>query len=390
MQLTLRRFLVAVIAIAVLLLPGAAHAGDVTTKASTEVAAYQDSVATSVLTPSIGVSVESPTEGWRASGRYLVDVVSAASPDIVSTASPRWTEVRNAGTIGGRYKPGSFGAAVSATTSYTPDYLSLGASGQLIQELDEKDLTLTEGYGYGHDTIGRTGTPFSVFSRDLGYHTLSLGISRVLNPSLVLSLAGDFVIERGDQSKPYRYIPIFTPDVARGVPRGVSVDSVASLRMQARPLEQLPLARERGSISGRIAWRMASSTLRLDERLYTDTWGLRATTTDARWLFDLSQRVTLWPHLRAHVQSGVSFWKRAYSAASIDALPALRTGDRELGPLMNLGAGGGIRLALGKAGSIDDFVWSTTFDGTYTSFADALYVKERISALLATSLEVTF
>jgi Protein of unknown function (DUF3570) len=367
-----------------------AQADELTSKASTEVAAYQDSVATSVLTPSVGLSVESPTAGWRVNGRYLVDVVSAASPDIVATASPRWTEVRHAGTAGARYKPGNFGVAVNGSTSYTPDYLSLGVNGQLIEDLDDKNLTLTEGYGYGHDTIGRTGTPFSVFSRTFDYHAFSLGLSRVVNPSLVLSAGGDFIIERGDQSKPYRYIPIFTPDLAARIPRGASPGAVATLRMQARPLEQLPLARERGAISGRLAWRIGRTTLRLDERLYADTWALWATTTDGRVLVDVSRRVTLWPHLRMHVQSGVSFWRRAYSAPSIEALPALRTGDRELGPLLNLGTGGGIRIALGKAGAVDDFVWATTLDGGWTRFADALYVTHRFSAIVATSLEVVF
>ena len=347
-------------------------------------------MATSVLAPSVGVSVEDPIAGWRANGRYLVDMVSAASPDIVSTASPRWTEIRHAGSAGLRYKPGNFGVAVNGSASYTPDYLSMGGGGQLIEDLDDKNLTLTEGYSYGHDTIGRTGTSFSVFSRALAYHTLTLGISRVISPSVVLSLNGDAIFERGDQSKPYRYIPIFTPDAAARVPRGASVDTVAALRIQARPLEQLPLARDRAAVTGRLAWRTGTTTIRLDERLYTDTWGLSATTTDGRWLIDVSQRVTVWPHLRAHVQSAVSFWQRAYSAASIDALPALRTGDRELGALFNLGTGGGLRLALGKAGALDDSVLTTTLDGSWTSFADALYVTERFSALLATSLEVTF
>lgn len=379
-----------VVAVAVLLGSAPARAGDVTVKASTEVAAYQDSVATSVLTPSVGVSAEDPVAGWRANGRYLVDMVSAASPDIVSTASPRWTEIRNAGSAGVRYKPGNFGVGVNGSASYTPDYLALGIGGQLIQDLDEKNLTLTESYSYGHDTIGRTGTPFSVFSRDFAYHTMSLGISRVINPSVVLSLSGDLIVERGDQSKPYRYIPIFTPQVAASIPRGASVDTVASFRIQARPLEQLPLERNRGAVSARLAWRTGSTTIRLDERLYTDSWGLNASTTDGRWLVDVSPRVTLWPHLRGHVQTAVSFWQRAYAAPTIDQLPALRTGDRELGALFTLGTGGGLRLALGKAGAVDDFVLTTTVDGMWTEFADALYVTQRFAAIVSTSLEVTF
>jgi hypothetical protein len=382
------------VAIAALMLaaPRTARAdGDsVTMRASSEVGGYIDSTATSVLTPSIAATVESPTAGWGITGRYLVDVVSAASPDIVSTASPHWVEVRNAGNLGARYKPGNFGVAASGSASYTPDYAAFAGGGQLTQELDQKNLTLTEGYGYGHDTIGRTGTPFAVFSRELDYHTFSAGLSRIVNKGLVIGIFGDAIIERGDQSKPYRYVPIFAPSVAASIPRGASATTVANARIQARPIEQLPLERERYALTGRLAWRGERTTLRFEERLYTDTWGLRASTSDARYFIDVAERVTLWPHLRFHLQDGVTFWQRAYSASDVHALPALRTGDRELGPLFTVGAGGGMRLALGKAGARDDLVLITTFDGNWTRFADAIYVTERFGAIVTSALEVTF
>ena len=367
-----------------------ADGSNVTTRGSMEVAAYRDSVAVNVLTPSAGLTVESPTAGWGLNGRYLVDVVSAASPDIVATASPNWVEIRHAGSVGGRYKPDTFGVAVNGSASYTPDYLSLGASGQVTQDLDDKNLTLLAGYGFGHDTIGRTGTPFSVFSRTLDYHSVTAGLSRVVNAGLVLGLYGDAIFENGDQSKPYRYVPMFLPADANALGRGASVEEVVSKRIAARPLEQLPLSRQRFAVTGRLAWRFESTTLRIDERGYTDSWGLHASTTDLRYLVDLSERVTIWPHLRVHVQNGVSFWQRAYAATSAADLPALRTGDRELGPLSNLGLGAGLRLSLGKAGAVDDFVWTTTLDGTWTSFADALYVKDRFAGLVASGLEVVF
>jgi hypothetical protein len=323
-------------------------------------------------------------------GRYLVDMVSAASPDIVATASPRWNEVRHGGSLGAKYKPGTFGVAAFGSVSYTPDYLSLGGGGQLTEEVDDKLLTLVQGYSFGKDTIGRTGTPFSVFSRELTYHALSLGASRVVNTGLVLGLFGDAVLESGDQSKPYRYVPVFSPDAAAKVSRGASPDEVAGLRINARPLEQLPLSRQRWAVTGRLAWRLTSATLRLEERGYTDSWGLLASTTDARYMVDVSQRVILWPHLRVHVQNGVDFWKRAYSAIGPGDLPAFRTGDRELGPLRNLGLGGGARLALGKAGSAEDFVLTASVDGTWTSFLDALYVKDRWSLIGVVGAEVTF
>jgi hypothetical protein len=368
----------------------APRGSNITARASAEVGGYVDSTATSVLTPSVAGTVENPTAGWGISGRYLVDIVSAASPDIVSTASPNWKEVRHAGNLGARYKPGNYGVAVNASTSYTPDYLALSAGAQLTQELDEKNLTLIEGYGFGHDTIGRTGTPFSVFSRTLDYHSISLGASRVVNTGLVIGFFGDAVLERGDQSKPYRYVPVFSPEVAAGIPAGASAPQVANTRLQARPLEQLPLDRDRFALTGRLAWRGESTTLRFEERGYADSWGLRASTTDARYFVDASRRFTLWPHVRFHVQNGTNFWKRAYSATSVHDLPALRTGDRELGPLYTVGGGGGMRIALGGAGALDDLVWTTTLDGFYTAFSDAIYVTKRYSALLTTGMEVTF
>ncbi len=363
---------------------------NLTARISGQMAAYQDSTATTVFTPSVGASVENPTSGWGINGRYLVDMVSAASPDIVATASPRWEEVRHAGNLGAKYKPGNFGVSAYGSASYTPDYLSLGGGGQLTQDLDEKNLTLVEGYGYGRDTIGRTGTPFSVFSRELEYHAFSLGVSRVVNPALVLALFGDAVLESGDQSKPYRYIPMFAPDAAARVTRGASPDDVAALRINARPLEQLPLSRQRWAATGRLAWRFTGSTLRLEERGYTDSWGMLASTTDARYLVDVGDRVILWPHVRVHFQNGVDFWKRAYTANGPNDLPAFRTGDRELGPLRNLGLGAGTRIALGKAGRVDDWLLTASVDGTWTSFADALYVKERFSIIGVVGLEVTF
>lgn len=361
--------------------------GEVNARASSELAGYLDTVGVSVFTPSVGGSVDNPTAGWGLNGRYLVDVVSAASPDIVATASPRWSETRHAGNIGARYKPGTFGVTAGGAASYTPDYLALSANVGLIKELDDKNLTLTGGYGFGRDTIGRTGTPFSIFSRDLTTHVLTAGVSRVVSSSLILGGGLDVILESGDQSKPYRYIPMFAPEVAATMPRGADAILVADSRIVARPIEQLPLERQRFALSGRMGWRTEHTTLRLEQRLYTDTWGLSASTSDLRWFVDMSEHVTIWPHLRFHVQGGVDFWQRAYAARDILEVPTVRTGDRELGPLSNVGGGLGARVTLGEEKKVG-LVF--TGDGTWTSFTDALYVKNRFSTLVTTTLEVTF
>src|SRR5690606_24627015 len=90
-----------------------------------------------------------------------------------------------------------------------------------------------------------------------------------------------------------------------------------------------------------------NATLRLDQRFYVDTWGMKATSTDSRYMVDLSRHLRVWPHVRIHAQTGTSFYELAYSATVEPdgqiLIPLYRTGDRELSPLITGTGGGGIR-----------------------------------------------
>ena len=361
-------------------------------RASSEVSGYHDSNHVDVLTPSVSGSVENPVAGWSVKGHYLVDIVSAASVDIVSTASRRWSEVRHAAAVEGAYKPGTFGVNLSGSFSSEPDYLSIAGGGSVSQELYEKNLTLLLGYGHTHDTIGRSGTPFSVFSRTLTRNTINPAVTIVVNRSTVMALSADAVYERGDSSKPYRYIPMFTHAVAETLPRGASIDLVNRLRLPERPLEQLPVERDRYALTARLLHRFDRSTLRVEERFYADTWGLKASTTDARNLFDLGERFVLWPHARFHVQRPVGFWHRGYEAIrSADgaqwSLPALRTGDRELGPLWSVTGGFGVRWLIGPAERLSAWALGMQADLTWTNYLDDLYINQRVSEFVALVVE---
>jgi Protein of unknown function (DUF3570) len=363
---------------------------DTSTKhVSFEVATYADTDNITVFTPSVNASVENVTAGTSIRGSYLVDVVSAASVDIVSTASRRWNEARQAGTLELEYKPRDFGILLGSSLSSEPDYFSYGVGLQMTKDFNEKNTTLIGGFGYGHDTIGRAGTPFAVFSRTLVTATFNGGITQVINRSTVGSIVGDIIIENGDQSKPYRYIPMFAANVAPLIPNGASIDFVTLHRLPERPLEQLPLQRQRYALTSRLAHRFEASTLRLEERVYWDTWALVASSTDLRWIFDVSRRVSFWPHARFHVQDGVSFWQKAYVSGSAPGwdLPEYRTGDRELGPLWTTTGGGGLRFYLGKNADPRTLSISVTGDVMYTSFLDDLYLTARTGGLGALTLE---
>lgn len=351
----------------------------------TEYAQYADTDHVFVETPSIRADVSNPTAGWSAGGEYLVDVVSAASVDIVSTASRRWNETRQEGTVDGAYKPDALGVQAHGTYSDEPDYVSWSAGGAVTQDLADKNVTLLLGYAHGHDVAGRTGTPFSVFSRTIDRDAFNGALTLVLDRSTIATFIVDITVENGDPSKPYRYIPLFAPGTY--VPRGAPIDLVNGLRVSARPLEQLPLSRQRYALTGRLAHRFHRATLRLDERLYADSWLLFATTTDGRYLFDLSARFETGPHWRVHAQTGADFWQRAYLFGPSFTYPALRTGDRELGPLVNLTAGWTLRVGLGRSANPMSWVLGVDLNGTSTRYLDDLYVTRRVSALGAVTLE---
>jgi hypothetical protein len=218
---------------------------------------------------------------------------------------------------------------------------------------------------------------------------LNGGVSIVVNRSAIASAIFDAILERGDQSKPYRYVPMFEEGAAGELPPGASPDLVDAMRLHVRPLDALPHNRDRFAVTGRFAYRFAASTLRAEERVYADTWGLKASTTDLRYMHDIGRLVTLGPHLRAHAQSGADFWQRAYGAirgpSGAISIPSIRTGDRELGPLFTFTGGGGISVRAGPR-----FTASLQVEGAFTRYFDALYLTQRRALFSALSVQAVF
>jgi hypothetical protein len=362
--------------------------GVLTTRASTEVSAYSDTDAVHVLSPTIAGSIADPVAGWSVSGRYLVDAVSAASVDIVSTASRHWFEVRHVGSLSADVKAGPAGLSLAGGLSREPDYLSVGGGGTVSLEMLDKNLTPFVAVSYGHDDVGRTGMPKSLW-KTMQKGTVQLGATFVVDQATIASLSVDAIFERGYLAKPYRYVPLFAPGVPAQVPPGASIDLVNEKRLPLRPADALPDARDRFALSGRIAHRFDGSTLRLDQRVYHDSWGAWASTTDGRFIIDAGQRLRLWPHARFHIQTGIDLWQRAYLAPAANGIPIYRTGDRELGPLHTTTAGVGARLLL-TADARASWALTAEAQAMFTRFLDALYTTQRRALFANLALEAVF
>lgn len=363
-------------------------------RAGLELSGYTDTNAVNVVSPSINAAFSSPTSGWNIGGSYLLDVVTAASPDIVSMASPAFRDRRHAASLNGGFKPGIFSLQGNAGFSVESDYTSLSAGLAATADLRDKLITPRIAAGFSHDTIGRSNTSFDVFSHQLDTLSVDAGVTFVLSPTtlMMVNLTGQF--ERGDQSKPYRYIPMFSPSIARKIPQGATVDLVNRYRLPLRPQEQLPTERDRYALGARFIRRMNNATLRLDQRFYFDTWGTKASSTDARFVQDVGKQIRVWPHLRFNAQTAASFYQLAYVAAlnqdgSI-TVPLFRSTDRELSPLLTLTAGGGARFALTSPESPTQLGVTVQGDVMYTRFLDALFVTTRTALYGTVGLDGEF
>jgi hypothetical protein len=360
-----------------------------------EMSGYTDSTNVHVVTPAVNGAIVSPTGGWNLGASYLLDVVTAASPDIVSMASRRFRESRHAGTLSGGYKISTVALQANGNLSHEPDYLSTTGGLAASTELSDKLITPRIGYAYTYDRIGIRNTPFSQYERNLITHELEGGITFVLSPTTLLVTGVTVRIERGEQSKLYRFVPVFTPEIADQIQPGESVESVNAQRLNPRPRELVPQERDRFAIGARINHRFARATLRIEERIYTDNWGVKASSTDARYLYDLGERLRVWPHLRFHAQTGASFYRLAYAALLDDEGQPLvtyryRTGDRELAPMYTVTIGGGGRIALTGEKAETQYAIVIAGEMMYSQFLKSLFVTNRTAVYGSVGFEAEF
>ncbi|WP_394822902.1 DUF3570 domain-containing protein [Pendulispora albinea] len=377
------------------------NAKNLVVKLGLDMSGYTDNTHVHVASPAINAQVISPTAGWNVGGSFLADFVTAASPDIVSTASRAFVERRYAGTLGGGYKVGIFGLQANGSFSSEPDYLNLNGGGSITADLNDKLITPRLAFSHSDGTIGRNDTPFSNVplyhlgdKRKLYTNSFELGVTFVMSPTSVLVVGGTMDTERGDQSKIYRYVPMFSPNVAGKIQAGVPADVVNANRLPYRPQEQLPNERDRFAFALRFLHRFSSATLRLDQRLYYDTWQTKATTTDLRYVQDIGRHLRLWPHLRFHAQTGVNFYRLAYAALTRDdgtvVLPTYRTGDRELSPMIGATLGAGARIALGSPEATTQYAITVQGDYMYSYYFNSLYIVQRQALYGSFGFEVEF
>jgi hypothetical protein len=135
----------------------------------------------------------------------------------------------------------------------------------------------------------------------------------------------------------------------------------------------------------------------MEERLYVDTWGIKASTTDVRYLHDLGDHLRVGPHVRYHIQSGANFYNLAYTPLEGTrttgyTLPAFRTTDREWSSMMAISVGGNARIALTAEKEKAGARYAILLGGEvmYSKYFESLFIRNRTAVYGTVGFEVEF
>lgn len=311
MQLTLAR---ATCAIAIACgLPATAAADE---RAAAWVSVYDDDDGLTVISPQVSARGDVSDE-VEVGATYDVDIISAASIDVTTAASPRgYDEVRHGLRLAATWAPDadrSIGA--SYLPSWEPDYRSHAFAANARREWLDRRLETSLDARIIIDRVGRSGDDMSLW-RDLTTVAGAASAALVVDRYTVAQLAYELQTSSGFMSSPYRFVTVsWTGDA----PMDVSIP-------EAVPDDRLRHAVAAGVRRGfDDKWFAIASY-----RLYTDDWGIVSHTADAE-----VQRAFGWDKAlvgfgaRAYRQGAADFYARRYDAAPGD-LPGYRTADKML------------------------------------------------------------
>jgi hypothetical protein len=274
---------------------------------------YQDSDRTTVSTTAVAAR-GTIKQRLTIEARYLVDVVSSASVDVVTAATGTFRETRHETTAALDYHDGTRTARASYIYSVENDWESHTADAGFSHDLAEHNVTVGASGTFGYNAVGRAGD--RNFHRTLIAGGASAFVSFTPTPRDLVSVNYTFGYLSGYQASPYRFV--FFND-------GVSRSAVP---------ETDPETRARHALTIRYHHHLfKDSALQAHARGYADDWGVLSLTAGAEYLVGFGQ-FTVGAHVRVYTQGHAGFYRPFY-----DQPLRYMTADRELSTFVD-GFGG--------------------------------------------------
>jgi hypothetical protein len=245
-------------------------------------------------------------------GNYYVDMVSSASIDVITTASP-YTEERKQWSLGMDYLRGDTTMRVGYTSSDESDYDAETYNFSVSQDMFGSLTTLTLSYAIGDDIVRKSDDP--TFERDLDKQIYGIGLTQILTKNLISTVNFETITDEGYLNNPYRSVRYFDPTDALGYKFEGEVypntRTSNSLGLRARYF--LPY---RAAIEG-------------EYRFFTDTWDIDGHTASLTYIHPWRD-FTFTGKFRYHDQTGAHFYSDLFPSAQATNF---RGRDKELSPL---------------------------------------------------------
>lgn len=312
---------------------------------------YADNDGNRIVTPSVSVGAD-VSEHVNIAAHGALDIMTCASIDVISAATPRGYFQETRQEAGGSATIGSDLARYSAsvTGSKENDYSSTSVALGWSDEFAQRNTTVAVGYSFTDSNVGRRHDPN--LNLDMNSHTVTTTLTQVLSPSWIAQAALWVGVLDGFQSSVYRFVRF------RNGTSGP--ERMPSLRVREAGVVQL-----RGALRPDVF-------VGLSYRLYGDTWGLLAHTAEvtASWL--PIPTLTLRVRDRFHTQRG-----SPYYSSYFDRPKTYMSIDRELGAFWGNLVGGKASLLLTEPTATRRLELDVKFDAMWQTFADFPWLPQR-------------
>lgn len=266
-----------------------------------------------------GVTIDGPSvlvrksvgKSVSLSANYYVDMVSSASIDVITTASP-YTEERTQYSVAADYLRGNTTMSIGYTNSVESDFDANNYHLAVSQDMFGSLTTLTLSYSFGDDTVRRSDDP--TFFRDNIRQQYGIGVTQILTRNLITALNVEVITDEGFLNNPYRSVRYADNNTI-----GYSFEP-----------ELYPRTRTSNAVGIRAKYYLPyRAALEAQYRYFIDTWDIQSHTASIAYVHPWKDFIFTAKY-RFHDQTGAHFFRDIFSRSEATNF---RGRDKELSPL---------------------------------------------------------
>jgi len=257
---------------------------------------------------------------WEISGSAAVDIITGASPQLVTNVTGTPVQTVSGASISDRRTTwdakvgrrfGDFTFSASRAVSKEEDYISHAFGLEARWDLNQKLTTLTAAFGRSNDRVRSSDDP--TLDEHRGTDQYLIGISQVISPVAAVQSTLTYSRGSGWYNDPYKFTLTFYPE--GGLPAFLP--------------DRRPSERDQWAWTTRYRHHFAQSrnTLQAEYRFYHDDWGIDAHTLEVALHHAFNESFALRPALRYYTQSAADF----YSPVIPKPEPAILSSDQRMG-----------------------------------------------------------